>query len=141
MILLFGASNLNAGARLFGWTQNRRQVETVRFPVRDCMICRQTIGATYHVVDTLEAQLGHDFTSILCHHKQIVDHVFGFTGKLGSEFWVLSGYANGASVQVAFPHHNAAQSDQGSCRKAKLLSPKQRGHHNVATCFETAVGL
>ncbi len=46
-----------------------------------------------------------------------------------------------ASIQVALPHHDAAQRDQRGGREPKFFGAEQSGDHDVATGFHAAIGL
>ena len=58
----------------------------------------QHVGATNHLVDGTEAELGHDSTEIFREVVEEVDHLLGLAGKLGAKLRVLGGDTDRASV-------------------------------------------
>ena len=62
-------------------------------------------------------------------------------GEPLAEFRVLRRDADGAGVEVALPHHDAAERDQRRRGEAELLGAEHRGDHDVAAGLQTAVGL
>ena len=62
-------------------------------------------------------------------------------GELLAQLGVLRGDADGAGVEVADAHHDAARHDERRGREAELLGTEQRGDHDVAAGLELAVDL
>jgi len=50
--------------------------------------------------------------------------VGGIAGEFFPELWVLGGYADRASVQMANAHHDAAESNERRGRKTELVGTK-----------------
>src|SRR5436190_431569 len=67
--------------------------------------------------------------------------VLRIAGELGAQPRVLRGDAHRAGVEVAGPHHDAAERDQGRGGEAELLGAEQRADHHVAARLELAVHL
>ena len=49
--------------------------------------------------------------------------------------------ADRARVQVALPHHGAAERDEGRCGEAELVRAQQRAHHHVPAVPQLPVHL
>ena len=127
--------------RFAGGHQHRRQIETIRLPVLDRVIRFQHLAMPDHLVDRAEPEFRHDTTSFFGDHEQVIDNVLRFAGELFTQLGILRRDAYRASVQVALPHHDAAQGDERGGAKTKFFGAQQRGDHNVAPGFESAVGL
>jgi hypothetical protein len=67
--------------------------------------------------------------------------VLGLAGEFGAELRVLGGDADGAGVEMADAHHDAARGDERRGGEAELLGAEQRGDDDVAAGLELAVGL
>src|SRR3546814_10053441 len=61
-----------------------------------------------HVVKAPYAQLSHDFAHLFGNEEEVIHHIFRLALKLLAQNRVLRCNANGAGVQVAFAHHDAA---------------------------------
>ena len=70
-----------------------------------------------------------------------VHHVGGIAGKFFAQLGILRRHADRASVEMANPHHDAAESHQRSRRKTELFGAEQGGDHHVAPGLELAVGF
>ena len=70
-----------------------------------------------------------------------VHDVVGLAGEALAELGILRGDADRAGVEVADPHHDAAQHHQRRGREAVLLAAEQRGDDHVATGLHLAVDL
>ena len=88
-----------------------------------------------------EAERGHDLPGLLGDHEEVVDHVLGLPGEAGAEHRVLRGDADGAGVEVALAHHDAAKRDQRRRGEAEFFGAQDRGDHDIATGLELAVGF
>ena len=101
----------------------------------------QAIDAADHLVDRAEAELGHDLPGVLGDHEQVIDDVLRLAGELLAQHRVLRGDADRAGVEMALPHHDAAERDQRRGGEAEFLGAEHRGDHHVAARLEAAVGL
>jgi hypothetical protein len=88
-----------------------------------------------------EAEFSHEFAHFLGDEAHEVDDVGGIAGEAFAEFGVLGGDADGAGVEVADAHHDAAEGDEGRGGEAELLGAEQGGDDDVASGFELAVGF
>jgi hypothetical protein len=59
--------------------------------------------------------------------------MFGLSGKLASEFFILSGDSYRTSIQVTLSHHDAAHRNQRSSRKTELFGSEKRSNDNITT--------
>ncbi len=64
--------------------------------------------AADHLVDGAEAELGHVLAHLLGDEEEEVDDVLGRAGEARAEDRILGGDADGAGIQVALAHHDAA---------------------------------
>ena len=64
-----------------------------------------------------------------------VDHVLGFAGEFLAQFRILGGDADRTGIQMAHPHHHAAQGDKGDRGETELLGTQQAGDGHVACRF------
>ena len=97
--------------------------------------------AADHVVDGLEAKLGHVLAHLLRDKEEEVDDVLGRAGEARAEHGVLRGDADSAGVEVAFAHHDAAHGDERHGGETEFLGAEQGGDYHVAAGLELAVGL
>ena len=141
MILRLGAVSADVRVRFFDGRENRAEVDAVGFPVVDGFLHLERVHATDHFVDGSEAQRGHNLACFLGNHKQIVDDVLGIAGEFFAQLRILRGDADGAGVEVALAHHNAAHRDERRSGETHFLRAEQRGDNHVTAGLETAVGL
>ena len=121
--------------------QDWRQVQSVGFPVIDCIVGVQAVRSSDHVIDGLKAELRHELASFFCHHEQVIHNMFRLPNELLSKFRILGRNPNRAGVEVAFPHHDTAQRDQGGRRESHFLGSQQGRNYDVASGFQTAICL
>jgi hypothetical protein len=114
VVLRDHATDLNPVVRFFRRGQHGRQVKSIGFPVPDGIFRFKTVDATDHVVHLPEAQIGHDASSVLGDHEQIVHDVFRLAGEFPPQHGILRRDADRARIQMALSHHDAAHGDQGS---------------------------
>ena len=97
---------------------------------------RPIISSTFR-----KPQLRHQLAHFLGDELEEVDDVLGPAAELFAQARVLSGDADGAGIEVADAHHDAAHDHQGGGREPELLGPEQGGDHDVAARLQLAVGL
>ncbi len=68
------------------------------------------IRAPDHFIDRAKAQLRHMLAHFLRNKAHKVNHVSRITGKFCAQFWILGCDADGTSIEMANPHHDAAES-------------------------------
>ena len=82
----------------------------------------QTIGTSYHLIDTSEAQLCHQLAHLRGDKAHEVDDIIRLAAEAAAQLRILCRDANRAGVQIADSHHNATKSDQRAGREAEFLS-------------------
>ncbi len=117
------------------------QVKPLGFPVIYPRLRYQSVGTSHHLVDSAEAKPGHQFSHLLGDEAHKVNHVVWIARELCPELWILGGDAHRAGVQVADPHHGAAQDYQRRGGEAIFLRAQQGGDHHISTRFELAIRL
>ena len=139
MVLLFG-TNL-AGTRLnLRLVQQRRQIQILILPV--ALLCRlgqQYLGTADHLVDSAEAEHRHIFTNLLRNEVHEVDNIFRLAVEIFAQLRILRCYAHRAGIKIAYTHHDAADSYQRCCCKAKFFRTQQSGDNNIASCHQLTV--
>ena len=88
-----------------------------------------------------EAQLGHDLAHFFGDEEHEVDHVLGLAGEFLAKLRVLRGDADGAGVEMADAHHDAAGGDQRRGAEADFFGAEQRRDRDIAAGLDLAVGL
>ena len=81
----------------------------------------------------------NEFTS--SDEEEEVDDGFGLAGEFLSQRLVLRADADGAGVQVALAHHDAADGDQRDGRVAVFFGTQAGGDNQVAAGLEPAIGF
>ena len=101
----------------------------------------EPVGAPDHFIDRAKAQLGHMLAHFLGDEAHEVDDMVGIAGELLAQLGILRRHAHRTSIEMAHPHHDAAQRHQRRGGKAKLLGAEQRSDDDVAAGFQLAVGF
>ncbi len=101
----------------------------------------EQVGPADDVVEALGAQRGEDRPDLLAHLGEVVDDVIGAALEAGPQLGILGRDPDGAGVEVADAHHDAAGGDQGGGREAELVGAEQCGDDDVAAGPHLAVGL
>ena len=101
----------------------------------------EQVAAPYQLVDGPDADRRHALPQFLCNKAHEVHHIFRLSGKACSQLRVLGRDPHRAGVQVADPHHAAAQGNEGCCRKAEFLRAEHTGHRHIPPGHELSVRL
>ena len=101
----------------------------------------QSINSTNHLVDRAKTEFCHDLSRFFGDHEQIVDHVFRFAFEFLTQLFILRRDPNGASVQMALAHHDAAERNQRCGCETVFFGSEQGRDHDVATGFQLAICL
>ena len=141
VVLPAGAMGVDAVMRLLDRRQQAREVEAIRLPVLDRGIGIENIDAADQFLDCAEAQFSHHLPRVFSHHEQVVHDVLRFAGEFLPQDRVLRCDADGARIEMALPHHDAAERDQGRGRETELFGPENRSDHHIAASLEAAIGL
>ena len=118
-----------------------RQVDALGLPVIDGLPHVEQVDATDHVFHLPEAELGHDLAQFFGDEEEVIDHVFWSAGEARTQDRVLSRHADGAGVEVAFAHHDAADRDERRRRESELICAQQRADSDVPASAQAAVDL
>ena len=121
--------------------EDRREVEPLRLPVGDGGPGIEPVHPADHLVDRAEAELRHQLAKLLGEHEEEVDDVLRLAGELLAELRILRGDAHRAGVQVALPHHDAADHHERRRGDAVFLGAQERGDGHVLGGADHAVGL
>ena len=101
----------------------------------------ESVRASDHFIDRAKAQLGHMFAHFLGDEAHEVDDIRRIAGELLPQFRILRRHAHRTGIEMADPHHDAAQRHQRGGGKAKFLGAKQRGDDDVAAGLQLTVGF
>ncbi len=99
------------------------------------------VDAANHLVHGAEAEFCHVLADLLGDEEEEIDDVLGLAGEAGAEDGVLRGDADGAGVEVALAHHDAAHGDERRGGEAEFFGAEKGGDDDVAAGLELAVGL
>ena len=124
-----------------GLGKKTAEIEALRLPVIDAFAGVQQVGAANQVIKLADAQLGHDLAHFFGNEEKEVHHVLRLAREFLAQCRVLRGDTDGASVQVAFAHHDAALHHQGCRGKAKLIRAEQCANRHVTSRLHLAIGL
>ena len=140
MILQGGAAPGYAGGCARA-KQNCGEVNAAGLPV----LCRrfgfQHVDAANHLIHPAEAEAGHDGPDLPRHKEEEINDVFRLTLKLRAQLWILGGDADGAGIEMALAHHDAAEGYQGRSGEAEFLSAQQGRDCDITTGGKFAIRL
>src|SRR5262249_18314652 len=88
-----------------------------------------------------ESERRHVLADLLGEEPEEVHDVVGAAGEALAKLRILRGDADGAGVEMADAHHDAAQDDERRRREAVLLAAEQRRDEDVASGLHLAVDL
>jgi hypothetical protein len=88
-----------------------------------------------------KAEVGHQLAYFLRDKPHEVHNVRGIAGKPCAKLWVLGGNTHRAGVQMAGPHHDAAETYEWSSGEPKLFGTEQGGDYHIATSLQLSVGF
>ena len=91
----------------------------------DRVVHLQVLGLSDQFIQAADTQFSHQFTDLFGEEHEVVDHMLGFSGELAAQGFVLGGNANRAGVEMAFTHHDAADSNQGHGGKGIFFGAEQ----------------
>ena len=140
VILVLGVAD-RLSFRCLDPVEQRREIHAAGLPVLDGPAHLEPVGASDHLLEGPEAHPRHVLPHLFGDEEEVVDDVLGRTGKALSELGVLGRDTNGAGVQMAYAHHDAARGHERRRREGEVLGPEERRHGDVASRLELAVGL
>ena len=127
--------------RHLGLVQDRGEVEALCLPVGDRGPRVEPVHPAHHLVDRAETKLGHQLTDLLGQHEEEVDDVLRLTGEPLPQLRILRGDPHRTGVEMALPHHDAADHDERRRGNAEFLGAEHGGDHHVLGRADHAVGL
>ena len=99
------------------------------------------LGVADRLVDAAEAEFGQVAADVLGDEPEVVLDELRLAVETRAQLGVLGGHADGAGVEVADPHHDAAGHHQWRGGEPVLLGAEQRGDDHVACGAHAAVAL
>ena len=101
----------------------------------------QRLCVSHHLIHGFEAKLRHDAPHVHGHEAHEALYMLGRAREKGAQSGVLRGHSHGTGVEVALPHHDAAQGNQGDGAEAELLRAQKRGDDHVPPGAQLPVHL
>ena len=120
--------------------EQAREVEGVGLRMIGDVALPEEFGAADDVVEFADAEAGEDFAHFLGDAVEEVHEHLGRAFEFGAELFVLRGDADGAGVQMALAHIDAAGGDERGGAEVELLGAEDRGHDDVDAGAHSAVG-
>ena len=127
VVLPLGIVDRDLG-RHVGLMEDAAEIETLRLPVVDRLALIEDFGLADHLGEGAEAERGHVLAHLLGDEEEEIDDVLGLALESRAQHRVLRGHADGAGIQMAFAHHDAARGDQGRGGEAELVGAEQSAH-------------
>ena len=75
------------------------------------------------------------------YHEEVVHNMLGQAREFFTKLGILGGDADRAGVQMAFPHHDAPERNQGGRGEAELFSSKKSGNRYIPPSLELSICL
>ena len=119
---------------------DRREIEALE-PNWAVGALAQEIAAANQLIDRANTDFGHQLAKVLGDKEEVADDLVGGATEAFAQDGVLRGDADGAGVEMADAHHDAARGDERCRREAEFFGPEQRADHHVTTCAETTIDL
>ena len=91
-------------------------------------------------VEASDAEGGEVMADFFGDGVEEVDDVFFFAFEFGAQVIALSGYADGASIEVALAHVDAAEGDEGDGTEVVFFGAEDGGVDDIETGAQTAIG-
>src|SRR3954452_19290272 len=102
-----------ADARRNLWiVKDSLKVETTCLPMFNARLQLDQVDSPDHFVHCSETELRHPAANLFRNKEEEVHDVLGRACKLLAQFGILRGDPDGASIEVALAHHDAAHGDQ-----------------------------
>ncbi len=117
------------------------EVETLRLPMRQHVVLLEQLGKADDLVELGEAKRCEDLAHFLSHEEEVVDHVFRRALEALAQNWILRRDTDGAGVEMALAHHDAAGGNDRRRRKAELVGSEQGTDDDVAAGLQATIDL
>ena len=101
----------------------------------------EQVAPAHKLADSPHAKPRHYLAQLPCHKEHKVHYIFRFAAEAPAKLRILCCYADGASVQIAHPHHHAAHRNERRRGKAEFLCAEHTRHRDIAPCHQLAVGF
>ena len=129
---------VGSGVRLM---EDGREIKALRLPVVHRLFGVEPVHAPDHLLHRAEAEHGHVFAHFIGDEAEEILHELGLPVEFLPKFRVLGGDADGAGVQMAHAHHNAAHDDERRGGKPEFIRTQKSAHDDVAPCLHLPVHL
>src|SRR5262245_36716999 len=140
VILPFGIVDRDLG-RHFWLVEDAAEIEAFSLPMVDGLALIENLRLADHLGEGAEAERSHVLAHLLGDEEEEIDDVLGLALEARAEHRVLRGDPDGAGVQMAFAHHDAACRYQRRGRKTELVGAEQGAHQHVASGADAAIDL
>ena len=121
--------------------EDRGEVEAAGLPMAHGLCDVEQVRAADHLVHGAEAQSRHVLADLLRDEAEEGLDELRLAVELGPELRVLGRDADGAGVEMADPHHDAAHDDERRRREPVLFGAEQGGDDDVAPGLHLSVRL
>jgi len=101
----------------------------------------QQIGPTGQLVETPEPERCQDFADFVGDELQIADQHLGGAAVIGAQIVALGCDAHRTRVRMTLPCHDASDRHERGGAESELVGAERRGHGDVASGLDPAVGL
>src|SRR5262249_15437431 len=133
-------ASINGVLRPRRWLEEQvRKVEPLRLCVLVELVSVQHLPLADHFVERAVAELGHQCADIFGDEEEVVDDMLRLADETLAQNRVLRRDADGAGVQMAFAHHDAAGRNERSGGEAELVRAEKRADYDVASGAHAAV--
>ena len=140
-VVLGGRPPARSTRRQLGHVQDRAEVEAAGLPVLHGLRGVQRLGLPDRLLERPEPERRQVLAHLL---RDVLEERLDEDRRAGEarpQLRVLRGDTDGAGVEVADPHQDAAHHHERGRREAVLLGPEERRDHDVAPGLELAIGL
>src|SRR5260221_1101627 len=99
----------------------------------------EQFGMANDLLQRMRAQASQQGARLPGNGTEIIFHHLRPPGEAGPQSLILCGDANRTGVEMALARHHATHRQKRGGAEAELVGAEQRGYHNVARKFESAV--
>ena len=124
-----------------GLVEDVAEIESLRLPVIERHLRLEPIDAADHLLETTEAELGHDLAQVARDEAHEVHHMLRITREAFTQPRILRRDARRTGVEVTDAHHDAADRHQRRGGEPELLGTEQRSDRDIASRLQLPIGL